>query len=218
MTEPQTNNIQMPARLRAKPASAAKPIDPATQVAKLVGDSLRSIRRQQGHSLDTLARASGVSRAMLGQIETGKSAPTITLLWKIAKALGVPVALLIAPQDEPGYQIERKASARIVSAGDGRFEARPIAPTDDPAETTFKQLRIAAGHRERFAASRTATRISLVVGRGTLEIAVGEEPPVRLAEGDAIFFSSTIKHALSNIGTEESILYLVTTPQRTCRS
>ncbi|MBX9861129.1 MAG: XRE family transcriptional regulator [Hyphomicrobium sp.] len=206
-----------PARPRTKQASAQKPLDSATQVAKLVGDSLRTIRRQQGHSLDTLARASGVSRAMLGQIETGKSAPTITLLWKVSKALGVPVAMLIAPQDEPSYQIERKDAARIVSAGNGRFEARPIAPTDDPAETAFKQLRIAPGHRERIAASRTATRISLVVGRGTLELTIGDEPPVRLAEGDAVFFSSTLKHVLSNTGPDESILYLVVSPQRTCR-
>jgi transcriptional regulator with XRE-family HTH domain len=207
-----------PARPRTKQASAPKPLDSATQVAKLVGDSLRTIRRQQGHSLDTLARASGVSRAMLGQIETGKSAPTITLLWKIAKALGVPVAMLIAPQDEPSFQIERKDAARIVSAGNGGFEARPIAPTDDPAETAFKQLRIASGHRERIAASRTATRISLVVGRGTLELTIGDEPSVRLAEGDAVFFSSTLKHVLSNTGPDESILYLVVSPQRTCRT
>ena len=84
-----------PARPRTKQASAQKPLDSATQVAKLVGDSLRTIRRQQGHSLDTLARASGVSRAMLGQIETGKSAPTITLLWKVSKALGVTYRVVL---------------------------------------------------------------------------------------------------------------------------
>lgn len=207
-----------PARPRTKQASAPKPVDSATHVAKLVGDSLRDIRRQQGHSLDTLARASGVSRAMLGQIETGKSAPTITLLWKVAKALGVPVALLIAKQEEPSYQIERQASARVLRNGDGHFETRPLAPTDDLTETAFKQLRIAPGHRERIAATRTTGRISLVVGRGTLEITIGDDPPVRLVEGDAIFFSTTSKHVLSNTAAEESILYLVVAPQRTCRT
>ena len=38
----------------------------------------------------------GVSRAMLGQIETGKSAPTINLLGRIAEALKVSVPSLIS--------------------------------------------------------------------------------------------------------------------------
>jgi DNA-binding XRE family transcriptional regulator len=43
----------------------------------IVGSNLRRLRRRQGHSLERLAQLSGVSRAMLGQIETGK--PTINL-------------------------------------------------------------------------------------------------------------------------------------------
>lgn len=206
-----------PARPRNKQAGPARPADAATHVARLVGESLRSIRRQQGHSLDTLARASGVSRAMLGQIETGKSAPTITLLWKIAKALGVPVAQLIAGHDELSYEVERKAAARLVTTSGGRFETRPIAPAAEGDEAVFRQLRIAPGHRERIAPARVSARLSLVVARGSVEIAIGEDAPVRLAEGDAIFFSSAIKHTLSNIGEEESILYLVGSPQRSCR-
>lgn len=48
----------------------------------LVGNNLRRLRTCRGHSLERLAKLSGVSRAMLGQIELGRSVPTITLLWR----------------------------------------------------------------------------------------------------------------------------------------
>jgi transcriptional regulator with XRE-family HTH domain len=207
-----------PARHRTKQVGPSKPVDSAAQVAKRVGEKLRDIRRQQGHSLDTLARASGVSRAMLGQIETGKSAPTITLLWKITSALGVPVAALVTGPDEQAYHVERKAAASVTSTNGGRFETRTITAPDDAPETVFRQIRIEPGHQERIAAGRSPGRISLVVGRGSLDVAIGDEAPVRLAEGDAIFFSATQKHVLSNGGSGESIVYLVIAPQRSCRT
>lgn len=175
---------------------------------------MRNARRRQGHSLDTLAKASGVSRAMLGQIETGKSVPTITLLWKVAEALGIPVAHLISRPDTPLYHVERKAAARFVTASSGRFQRRPIAPQEEAGSASFQELRIAAGHRETVEARPAAAHISIVIAVGKVEISVESAPPVRLGEGDAIFFSATSEHVISNFGTEESILFLVLTPQR----
>ena len=48
-------------------------------------------------------------RAMLGQIETGKSVPTVTLAWKIAQALAVPVAALIEAPRAPRALVMPKA-------------------------------------------------------------------------------------------------------------
>ena len=62
----------------------------------VVGANLRRLRNQRGLSLERLAQISGVSRAMLGQIELGQSAPTINVLWKIASALEVPFSALIS--------------------------------------------------------------------------------------------------------------------------
>ena len=84
------------------PADGPAPIDPVIDLPVIVGRNLRRLRLRQGHSLERLAKHSGVSRAMLGQIETGKSAPTIGLLWKVATALGVPFASLIAADETRG--------------------------------------------------------------------------------------------------------------------
>src|SRR5438552_16590882 len=68
-------------------------------LAPVVGANLRRLRMRRGLSLEKLAQKSGVSRAMLGQIELGQSAPTINVLWKIARALDVTFATLIQARE-----------------------------------------------------------------------------------------------------------------------
>jgi transcriptional regulator with XRE-family HTH domain len=82
----------------------------------VVGSNLRRIRTMRGLSLERLARASGVSRAMLGQIELGQSTPTINTIWKIARALNCQFSVLITnrPAGRPKYcgPLTRKYSHR----------------------------------------------------------------------------------------------------------
>lgn len=59
--------------------------------------TLRTLRHQRGWSLSRLAEISGVSKAMLGQIERNESSPTVATLWKIATGLNVPFSMFISP-------------------------------------------------------------------------------------------------------------------------
>ena len=43
--------------------------------------ALRAQRTARGWSLDKAAEETGVSKAMLGQIERGESSPTLATLW-----------------------------------------------------------------------------------------------------------------------------------------
>ncbi|WP_170530202.1 helix-turn-helix domain-containing protein [Ruegeria arenilitoris] len=56
---------------------------------------LRDVRAASGLSLAKAAELTGVSKAMLGQIERGESSPTIATLWKIAKGFQMPLSALI---------------------------------------------------------------------------------------------------------------------------
>lgn len=93
--------------LRAKSPKWAQPAVPVAAsvsgrpsvndaaVSSLVGHNLRRLRKQHRLSLEDLAQQSGVSRAMLGQIEQGRSIPSIKILWQAAQALGVSVSWLL---------------------------------------------------------------------------------------------------------------------------
>lgn len=50
---------------------------------------LKEARSARGWSLSVAAEKTGVSKAMLGQIERGESSPTIATLWKLATGFGL---------------------------------------------------------------------------------------------------------------------------------
>ena len=53
-------------------------------IAQHLSATLKTLRQQRGWSLSRLAEETGVSKAMLGQIERNESSPTVATLWKIA--------------------------------------------------------------------------------------------------------------------------------------
>ena len=61
----------------------------------IIGNKLKDIRNKRNLSLDEVAKLTGVSKAMLGQIERGQSNPTVSTLWKIATGLKVSFSLFI---------------------------------------------------------------------------------------------------------------------------
>jgi transcriptional regulator with XRE-family HTH domain len=60
-----------------------------------IGSRIRSIRTQQGRTLDDLAQACDCSKSLISKIETGKVIPALATLSKIANALGVRISALL---------------------------------------------------------------------------------------------------------------------------
>lgn len=150
---------------------------------------------------------------MLGQIETGKSAPTITLLWKIAQALGAPISDLISSQSAPRACVLRNQKLRTATLGGGHLQLRSYSPVGSGLD--ISELRLAPGHRESFAALSTATHVTLIVNRGTIAVEINGNPPETLATGDAILFEPNHEHSFSNAGAEDAVAYLIIAPLRT---
>jgi transcriptional regulator with XRE-family HTH domain len=184
--------------------------DPAEAICIRTGRNLRRLRTRRGYSLDRLAKVSGVSRAMLGQIETGKSSPTLNVLAKIAAALEVPCGSLIIEEDEPTTVLLTRAASKTLSSNDGRFETRALFPYDTDRTVEFYELRIAPHHAERAEAHRHGTVENLVVAEGTVEVVVGKQPYI-LGEGDALVFEADVPHVYRNMTGGPAVVYLVST-------
>ena len=177
-----------------------------------VAANVKQVRKQRGLSLETLASLSGVSRAMLGQIETGKSVPTITVVWKIAKALSVPIASLITSTAIVRVVVLRAAELRTVSSNDGGFLQRPFLPPEFSKPFDFSEITLKPGHRETFHALPIGARASLAVTSGSIIAVLGDESPVTLLTGDSVLFQADIPHSLSNPGENPATAFLVSTP------
>src|SRR5260370_38533605 len=171
---------------------AAEPFD---ALEHLVGVNLARLRAERQLSLDALARASGVSRAMLAQIESGRSVPSIKVLHKIASALKVSVAAFLRRHATNGVEYcPAERPTRLVTCN-RRFSARPLFPLSAPASAEFHELRIAPLHTESGSPRPPGTSINLVVSDGTLEIRVHDRTQF-LATGAAIVFDADHPHPL----------------------
>lgn len=190
----------------------AKTTEPeALELKRRVGENLESLRRRRGLSLERLAARAGVSRAMLGQIEAGESAPTIAVLWKIARGLGVRFADLLGDEPEQAVVVLPQASAKVLRSQDGRFESRALFPFDRERRAEFYELRLKVGCVEQAEPHAEGTYENLVVRQGCLELTIGDRPPVRLPAGDAVYFRADVPHTYANPGEEEVVAYLVMT-------
>lgn len=176
----------------------------------VVGANLRRLRTKHGLSLERLSKVSGVSRAMLGQIELGQSTPTINILWKISTALGVPFSALIGQRQGGGISVQRADQAKLLASHDGRYTSRALFPFDEPRRVEFYELHLATKTEEKADAHAPGTTENLVVSRGTVEIDVDGRVE-RLSQGDAIVFEADVPHRYRNVGDDEALMYLVMT-------
>lgn len=182
----------------------------AQDLAPVVGTNLRRLRMKRGLSLEKLAQKSGVSRAMLGQIELGQSAPTINVLWKIARALDVTFATLIQAREAGGSTVLKRAQSKVLTSQGGQFSSRALFPFDGPRRAEFYELRLAPHAAEVADAHAPGTVENLVVAEGRLDLLVGKESH-RLETGDAIVFEADVAHTYTNAGPKECVMYLVMT-------
>jgi transcriptional regulator with XRE-family HTH domain len=192
-------------------ASGAPSQERAPGVLPLVAKNLRRLRTNKGFSLERLARASGVSRAMLSQIELSRSAPTINTLWRVASALGTPLSALLGASDELQPTVLRSEGAARLSSADGSFVSRPLFPFGQgPRKSEFYELRLSGCGRELAVAHPPGTIENLAVASGCLVLEVAGSR-YTLAASDAIVFQADVAHAYVNPDEVECVMFLMMT-------
>jgi transcriptional regulator with XRE-family HTH domain len=172
---------------------------------------LRALRTERNLSLDELARQAGLSRNLLGQIELGKTAPSVSVVWKIARVFDVPFSALLATAEPAQASVVlRRADAKRLVSPDGRFSSRALYIPGARTHVEFYELFLAAQSREDAQPHRAGTRENLIVARGRLDLDVADKH-FELATGDAIVFAADVPHAYVNPSNDECWLYLVMT-------
>lgn len=192
-----------PAPARGAPPEASLGDDlGAAELGQRVAENLRRKRKARGMSLDDLARASGVSRAALSQVETVKTNPTVGLLWKIAVGLGVPFADLIG-EVKSGTSVLRRGDAQVLRSLDGKLESRPLTPAGASALVELYELRLSARSTHASEPHAPGTHEFIVVLSGSLRLHV-EGEVIDLMAGDSVSFSADKPHSYENAGSSEA--------------
>jgi len=170
----------------------------AAGLGRQIAAQMRQLRRTRDMSLEALARASGVSRAALSQIETCQSSPTLGVLWKIAAGFGVPFSELIGA-DRPAAAVLRRSEMPVLRSTDGRFESRPLIQSGTSPLVELYELRLAPRARHTSEAHASGTREVLVVIDGALHLELAGVSH-ELRTGDSLVFTADQPHIYENAG------------------
>src|SRR4051812_15948601 len=66
-----------------------------------IGRAMRVQRAALGLSLGDVSRSSGLSKTILPRIESGEGNPSVDTLWRLSKALELPLGAMLAEGEAP---------------------------------------------------------------------------------------------------------------------
>ena len=163
-----------------------------------VANRLRELREERNISLRGLAQKSGLSANALSSIERRKTSPSVSTLYKLADALGVPITSFFAPPPERNRVVLIRSGERTrmpfprglwEGLGGEQFIGRvePFLLTLEAGASSGLHNIVHTGHEFVFCL------------RGQLEYHV-ENQNYLLEAGDALLFSAFQRHRWRNPG------------------
>jgi len=165
-----------------------------------LGRNLKRIRQERGLSLDKIAALTGVSKAMLGQIERGESNPTVTTLWKIANGLRISFSSLISTE-RPSVAVIKKSAVDSIEENDGKYKVYPIVPFDTEKKFEIHLVKLEPGGTHHSEPHHAGVEEYLFVTDGTLEMEVGGAH-YTVQTDETIIFDGNQEHVYINGGSQ----------------
>jgi transcriptional regulator with XRE-family HTH domain len=174
--------------------------DPAV-LSAAIGRNVRRLRRRRDLTLDLLAEHAGVSKGTVIGVEQSRANPSIATLCRIADALGVGVATLIDPGEDPQVRIKRQDDTPALWTSDRGSRALFLMGTDPPDIVELWDWHLAPGDVFGGDAHPHGTVEVLHVLDGELTVTVGDAVH-RIRAGDSLLFDAVLPHSYANPGVE----------------
>jgi len=187
--------------------AASEDMDNDLPILDLLPARLREARREQGLSLDAVAKLSGVSRSMVSQIERGESSPTIATLWNLTRALQVDFAGLL--DAEAGDKVDVLRASDVPSfdkMGEGCL-IRVLSPPEEAGGHEVYDIRFEKGGSLKSQPHARGAAEQLTVLSGAVRVTSGSAAQ-ELAEGDTARYAADVVHAIE-AGTAARVFLIV---------
>jgi len=163
-----------------------------------VGGRLRELRQERDLSMRALARMSGLSANALSMIERGKTSPSVSTLYKLSDAMGIPITTFFREESPQTEVVFRKASERTrVSFLRGLWEGLGGELFVGRVEPFMLTLESGANSGP-FGIIHTGHEFVMCL-RGKLEYQVENEVYI-LEPGDSLLFAAELSHRWRNVG------------------
>lgn len=184
-----------------------------------IGKKIRELRKRAGLVLQDLSNRTGLSKALLSQVEKEVVSPPIATLLKISKALHVSIGFFFQDGDpeEKVVLVRRNESKVIDSRHFGRetggyyYEALAYKKLRKHMEPFLVELKRKHAAELSYFSHEGEEFIYLLKGR--LEFRTQTERFV-LEPGDSLYFESSLPHAYRALGRENAKALTVVYPKR----
>jgi transcriptional regulator with XRE-family HTH domain len=176
-------------------------MDRKMELEQAIGIRIRTLRLEKGLTLDDLATASGVSRAMISRIERAEASPTASLLARVCAAFGLSLSEFFAEERQEASPLSRRQEQQVWRDPETGYMRRAVSPPATASDVDIVDVEFPAGARVSFpphAASRGMTQ-HVWLFDGELEMTVGETLH-RLKPGDCLFMPVGDGHVFHNPG------------------
>lgn len=167
-----------------------------------IATTLKTLRKERGWSLDKAALETGVSKAMLGQIERAESSPTISTLWKIAGGFKVPFSLFIIEEE----LVHGKGQAKKLHPRDDKIKVLPIFPFDEKSKCEIFLIELLPGCEHISTPHQSNVIEHVLVADGCMEVFANSiwNP---LSKGEGLRFNACQPHGYRNLSKQISMVY-----------
>ena len=169
----------------------------------IIGNKLKDIRNKRNLSLDEVTKLTGVSKAMLGQIERGQSNPTVSTLWKIATGLKVSFSVFIDENQDDLKVIDQNDISPIIE-DNNRMRLYPIFPFDANKGFEVFTIELEPDCNHISTPHNDGVEEYIIVTEGQIEIKINEKK-FTLQKGNSIRFMANNPHTYKNINQDRSI-------------
>jgi len=179
------------------------------EVSVRTGLAVKRHREAAGFSLRMLAARSGISPSMISDIERGTKSPTVVTVVRLARALGVGIAVLVDGDAglAPRISVLRRGQGR---EGDHPAPWQSLGPALPGSRIDFVRYQIPPSTALGIAAAHPSGTVEhMHVASGTIRVTVGDEQ-VELTAGDSCSCRTDVPHAVENPDpSAEALIYLI---------
>jgi XRE family transcriptional regulator, regulator of sulfur utilization len=173
-------------------------------VGKLIGSNLRQFRVSKGISIEALAKQIGVSKLTLIKIEHGEANPTLSVIWKIANGLQIPITALLSIESDVSIS-RKKDGLKLISSNDV-FVVEPMFRSYGLMELYRGYLQPHGEYVSEPHQPGVMEFVTVMSGQLTVEV---DGETYHLDEYDSIRFKGDRPHRYTNPSSSLTILHFV---------
>lgn len=176
-------------------------------LSRVISENLKRVREEKKLSLDSVAKLSGVSKSMLGQIERCEVNPTVSTMWKIANGLKVSFTQFINHTETNVEFIDMKKLAPLLE-DEGRVRIYPTFSFHSTRRFEIYSVEFETNGYLSTEPHLQGTQEFITVFSGEVTITLGEKSLV-VTTGNAIRFKADEIHSYKNTGDSNCLLNMV---------